>query len=154
MRTKRQLLRTAKLLKEAGDDLKNLKLPPKAKFDMGDWGVHPDQEKAPDKNHLCGTAACAAGWLSLMPKWRKRGFRSKWVKEEYWDKTRHSWSMRWQLVPSGVGVPVWEEMAEDVMGVGYDDIHEIFHSYTSNKKQVVKMFYDLSKEYEKEANEQ
>ena len=45
------------------------KLPPK-RFDYGDW-VGEDWEGKPDLS--CGTTACALGWATAMPKFRKLG---------------------------------------------------------------------------------
>jgi hypothetical protein len=42
-------------------------------FNMAAWGVKTD----------CGTVACAAGHFSLVPWFRKRGFRSVWRKPVY-----------------------------------------------------------------------
>lgn len=69
-------MNTVKLLREAAYDLEH-NIPEQGKFRMSDWGTHPAGHQ-PEEGNYCGTTACAAGWLSLMPKWRKRGFISFW----------------------------------------------------------------------------
>jgi len=56
-------------------------LPPSARdhFDMGAWfthsGNHPLSVKTPAKEHFldCGSTACALGWASTMPYFRRLG---------------------------------------------------------------------------------
>lgn len=47
-----------------------LKKVPRKRFDMGHW-VGSDWEGAPDLS--CGTSACAAGWATTDPWFRRRG---------------------------------------------------------------------------------
>lgn len=62
--------------------LRALKLPKGAKLDMRFWGYHDNDDHSPPKDDYCGTAACAAGWLSLDPWFRKRGMSGQWHNRE------------------------------------------------------------------------
>jgi len=134
--------RTVKLLFEAADDLENLVLPKNAEFNMKQYGEHgPGPE--PKLNNLCGTVACAAGWLSLMPKWRRRGFKSKWSLiegDEY--HLEH-----WTLEPGKSHPRGWERMGAEVFGVAIQEIDDIFMSIDCNKEQVAGLFRKLAERY-------
>lgn len=131
-------LKTAKLLEEAADDLANLVLPKSARFAMGTYGWHPPTNKAPILKNLCGTSTCAAGWLSLMPKWRRRGFGSYW--------RRLNTDRTWLLVPDHESY-AWERMAAEVFGTKSAEIGRIFLMTTSNRQAVVAAFRRLAKKY-------
>ena len=94
------------LMLEAAQDLEDLDLPRGASFEMEAWGKHPDGKK-PTLDNLCRTSACAAGWLSLMPKWRERGFKSEWKLNRMYN--------RWELHADN-GERGWEEMTNAVFG--------------------------------------
>ena len=68
----------SELLREAADDLENLTLPTKARFDMERYGTHKGEHYPPEQNY-CGTVACALGWLSTMKKWQDRGIKADWT---------------------------------------------------------------------------
>lgn len=130
-------MKTSTRLREAADDLWDLDLPPGAKFNMQTFGQHPEGPK-PQQGNLCRTTACAAGWLSLMPKWQARGFRSAW---------RHSvWVGKWYLTPARA--ESWDTMAERVFGATSEDMSNIFQSKRSPLEEVVLMFEDLAEDYE------
>ena len=89
--------KSADLILEAVNDLRAYKFPANSKFNMGDWGMHSASDHNPDEKNLCGTSACALGWLSCMPQWIARGLAHKWEKHhdgtwsletvsgEFWD---------------------------------------------------------------------
>ncbi len=134
---------TATLLEEAADDLENLELPPNAKFDMGTWGEHPYGPK-PDLENLCSTTACAAGWLSLMPKWRNRGFTSHWLQRRTGIDTVGPWG----LIPiEGQG---WEAMGAQVFGATSHELACIFFATGDSRDEVVERFRELAVEYWKD----
>jgi len=134
--------RTVKLLLEAADDLENLKLPKNATFDMTDYGQHEAGPK-PKLDNLCGTAACAAGWLSLMPKWRRRGFKSKW--DLFEEDSSLSVPAYWALSPETAGN--FERMGAEVFGVHELEMDQIFLSTQATREEVIGMFRELAEEY-------
>lgn len=142
--------KTAKLLNEAADDLKALKLPRGAKFEMNTFGEHkPTHKPGLTVDNACGTAACAAGWLSLMPKWRRRGFTSYWKKEE---DDEFSYRDKWYLEPSKPKSRIsWEKMADRVFGTRGREMWDIFMMTTSRRREVIKAFRELAQYYEEMA---
>lgn len=66
-----------KRLQTAIDILSNLKLPKNADFNMDTWGTH-GPGHAPTKRNMCGTAACAWGWIALSPKVKRLGVETLW----------------------------------------------------------------------------
>jgi hypothetical protein len=49
----------------------------KEHFDMGDWVYNPNVDGEAKAPPICGTSACAAGWASLDPWFRRNGFTSQ-----------------------------------------------------------------------------
>lgn len=124
------------LLREAADDLESLVLPVGADFYMNSWGQHPPGGR-PILDNLCGTSACAAGWLSLMPKWRRRGFTSHWV-----GKADYGWSLR-----SGTKDDVfyWDDIAIDVFGHDLgNEVYSVFIQTDLTRGQVVARFRSIA----------
>ncbi len=128
--------KTSVLLNEAADFLENLELPKNALFSMDNYGVHPPGPK-PQLDNLCGTTACAAGWLSLSPVWRDRGFESEWIEDPigYWMLRPH-------------GTKWWESMGKEVFGTTPSEIHNIFMMVGRTREEVAVAFQDLALEYE------
>ena len=128
--------KTSVLLEEAAVFLEDLVLPKNASFDMGHYGLHPAGPE-PKLNNLCGTSGCAAGWLSLSPTWRERGFKSLWKKHPGRD---------WMLSPYRFST--WDGMGKAVFGTTAAEIHDIFMMVCSTRRSVAKAFRRLSKEYQ------
>lgn len=63
---KRRLLKLAGFLETASI--------PKKRFDMNSWAENRDGETADPKLIDCGTAACACGWATTIPAFRRAGF--------------------------------------------------------------------------------
>lgn len=133
------LIKTAELLEEAAHDLRRLKLPERGRFSMNTFGTHPIGHK-PTLNNLCGTSACAAGWLSLMPKWRERGFTSHWVGVNY----------IYTLVAGeeeNEENEDWDCMAKSVFGASRNEMHAIFYATYANRESIIDMFLSLAASY-------
>lgn len=139
MKLTRKKPKASELLREAADDLEVFEFPPGARVVMSVWGENPTELK-PKLNNLCGTTACIAGWLSLRPKWRKRGFTSKWLKSLY-DET-------WELWPGKCDEDDgWCDMAESVFGVDHGGLHRIFYN-TGSLDLAISRLRKLSQHYE------
>jgi len=120
---------TAQLMLEAAKDLEDLELPRNAYFNMEIWGQHPQCSGEPQLDNLCGTTACAAGWLSLMPKWRARGFKSKW---------HGSRTLGWELRACERNED-WEALAVNVFGnKAGKAMSQIFGETWLNKEDAIK----------------
>lgn len=52
---------------------------PKENFDLNDW-VYDHKSDTACSISGCGTVACAGGWLSLHPKFRKLGLKYQWTR--------------------------------------------------------------------------
>ena len=96
---------TVELLREAANDLEDLNLPESSYFDMTVYGEHLQGHEPTEQNH-CGTTACAAGWLSLMPKWRARGMVAGWYRVP---------NGNWILQPAE-GYNNWDELTTATFG--------------------------------------
>ena len=73
------------------EKLETLVLPKGAHFDMETFGNHPKGPKPPQPYADCHTIACAAGWATTIPSFRKAGFHLEWtahpVKEDELEAT-------------------------------------------------------------------
>lgn len=128
---------TAKLLLEAADDIEKLELPRNAEFNMRHYGVHPLSKEEPKLENLCGTSACLAGWLSLMPKWRRRGFKSRWNKSVT--------TNRWILLPKET--EEWDVMGSSVFGATAIEMYLIFNAIFADREDAVASLRTLASKY-------
>lgn len=140
---------TAVLLEEAANDLEKLVLPKDAVFNMDTFGRHYSVEglelgvSIEDPNsHLCGTSACAVGWLSFMGKWQKRGLKGKW---KY-----HSFEAVWCPF-NGTDPYDWFRKTKKVFGINLDENIHLFNPTEYNveptKEVVVKRIRKLAEKY-------
>ena len=112
--TNRMSVASATKLLYAIGVLENLTIPNTSKFEMSIWGsYHGDKE--PTEKNLCGTSACALGWLSITPEGRDMGLLSIW---------RYHNRKYWSLEPeTHVG---WVSMGMEVFEINYDDCNSLF----------------------------
>lgn len=68
------------------DFLRNLKLAPDQKFNMGTWGRHSIDELPTEL--MCGTTACAAGWATTIPEFKAAGLKLRW-ESRVWKHGQH-----------------------------------------------------------------
>ena len=123
------MTKVSEIMHEVADDLENFVVPAGAKFDMGEWGMHIGDHE-PEEANYCGMAACAGGWLSTMPKWQARGFRSKWT--PYGLE-----GVRKKLIPVNP-YPDWHDMIVAVCGsVAGRELFEIFNQTHLSQEGVV-----------------
>ena len=127
--------KTSELLFEAAQDLEDLILPENAHFNMRIWGKHA-KGPMPKLVNLCGTSACAAGWLSLNLKWRERGLSSTWLKLD---------SGRWSL-KADRGLSFFG-LCANVLQITYSESFHIFGRLDDSREEVIESLRTLAKQY-------
>lgn len=119
-----------------------LKLPKGAHFDMGEWGSHSAAHR-PTADNYCGTAACAAGWLSLDPWFRRRGMKGEWTKRLFND---------YELNPFGHDKDPDEELPR-FFGLTFEESLEVFGSWhRGTAKQAARRLQWILNKYDRQGD--
>lgn len=113
------------------------------KFDLSIWARELDNDKP-----KCGTAACALGWATAIPSFRKAGFRL--VKDDFFSRENDHVNLKWK--------PAYKDI-EDLpftaaayfFGITIKDADDAFDSDGSKvtRKQMISRLKKLIKKNEK-----
>ena len=126
-------------LLEIAEDFENFGIPEEAMFSVGDWGYHPGAHH-PSKNLYCGTAACLAGWLTHIPKYKEMGFTAEW--EHLSCKTN---GREWWILQPRLGS--WEDLTIEVFGEDVGEaLIEIFQCSAGTKEEIIEQLRELAEE--------
>lgn len=113
------------------------------KFDISIWAQELDRNKP-----KCGTAACALGWATTIPSFRKAGFRL--VKDDSFSHGRYHVNLKWRPAYKDI-----EDMpftaAAYFFGITTKDAEEAFDFDDSKvtRKQMISRLKNLIKKNEK-----
>jgi hypothetical protein len=134
-------------LTKLADFLENLPVErPKGKFDMDSWGEHKGKHPPSEKNY-CGFSACALGWATTIPSFKRAGLQAEWTRY-----SRPSETLDWGLTV------VFEGKDGTDAGIKFFDINYVsarilFSGQLKTRKSVVRAIRYLVKHGEDKLEE-